>query len=228
VINPGIAITKSASSTAIIQGASVTYTYKVTNTGDVTLSAVVVSDDKCSPLSSPVGDTNNNGKLETTETWTFTCTQSVGVTTTNTATAVALDPLEKTVTAQAKATVTATPAATTTTTAPTTTTTTLPVVAALVFPPIPQPTTVTTVAPSTTAPPVAAPAVVVPASVLAANLPEAPPPNVLGVQVSKTEPAFTGSGSTTQLLGFLGLLALSLGCLLLLSPRVRTRRDEEH
>jgi uncharacterized repeat protein (TIGR01451 family) len=308
VINPRIAITKSASSTSIVQGASVTYTYKVTNTGDVTLSAVVLSDDKCSPLSAPSGDTNNSGKLETTETWTYTCTQSVGVTTTNTATVVALDPLEKTVTAQAKATVTATPTTTTTTTttttsttsttlapttttttstttstlapttttttstlapttttttattlapttttttstlapttttttattlalttntttAPTTTTTTAaPVVAALVFPPIPQPSPVTSLAPSTTAPLVAATAVAVPAPAFAANLPEAPPPNVLGIQVSKTEPAFTGSGSTSQRLCFLALVALSLGCLLLLSPRVRTRDDDE-
>jgi Domain of unknown function (DUF5979) len=279
VINPGIAITKSASAASIVQGASVTYTYKVTNTGDAPLSSVVLSDDKCSPLSSPSGDTNSDGKLETAETWTYTCTQPVGVTTTNTATVVALDPLEKTITAQAKATVTAIPTTTTSTTtsttttttsttlapttttsttttttsttlapttttsttttttsttlapttiAPTTTTTTAtPVVAALVFPPVPQPSPATSLAPSTAAPLVAAPAVAVPARAFAANLPEAPPPNVLGVQVSKTEPAFTGSGSTTQLLGFLALIALSLGCLLMFSARVRTREDDE-
>jgi LPXTG-motif cell wall-anchored protein len=50
---------------------------------------------------------------------------------------------------------------------------------------------------------------------------------VLGVQISKTEPAFTGSGSTTQLLGFLGFIALSLGALLLLSPRRRSGAKDQ-
>jgi uncharacterized repeat protein (TIGR01451 family) len=230
VIDPSIAITKSASSTAIIQGASVTYTYKVTNTGGVALIAVVVTDDKCSPLSGAVGDDNGNAKLETAETWTYTCTQVIGATTTNTATVVAFDPLEKSVTAQAKATVTASAPSTTsstTTTTTTTTTTAPPLVAALVFPAVPQTSSTATTTAPTTAPAVAAPGVVVPASVLAATLPQAPPANVLGVQVSKTEPAFTGSGSTTHLLGFLGLIALVLGCLFLLSPRVQRTKTED-
>ncbi len=245
VIKPAIAIAKSASATSIIQGASVTYTYKVTNPGDVALGAVVVSDDKCTPLSAPAGDTNNNAKLETTETWTFTCTQAIAATTTNTAIVTGIDPLERSVSAQAKATVTATPTTTTTTTTTTTvvpipvlipappvtttpTTTAAPAVAALVFQPVAQPVPVTTTqVPVSTTPVLAAPAVVVPASVLAASLPQAPPPNVLGVQVSKTEPAFTGSGSTTQLLGFLGLIALALGALLLLSPRRQAHTEDQ-
>jgi uncharacterized repeat protein (TIGR01451 family) len=252
VIKPAIAITKSASAISIVQGASVTYTYKVTNPGDVALGAVAVSDDKCSPLSVPTGDTNNNAKLDTTETWTYTCTQAIAVTTTNTATVTGVDPLERSVTAQAKLTVTATPTTTTTTTTTTTSTTTsttvvpipvlipappitttptttaAPVVAALVFQPVAQPVPVTTTqVPVSTTATLAAPAVIVPASVLAASLPQAPPPNVLGVQISKTEPAFTGSGSTTQLLGFLGFIALSLGALLLLSPRRRSGAKDQ-
>jgi large repetitive protein len=250
VIDPAIAIAKSASSTAIVQGASVTYTYKVTNMGDVALSRIVVSDDKCSPLSVPSGDSNNNSKLENTETWTYTCNQTIAVTTTNIATVRAIDPLEKSVTAQAKVTVTARPPVTTSTTvvpattstsstssttstlaptvAPTTPSTTstttalAPLSAALVFPGVPQPSI--SPAPLTTLPAAAFPAVgVVPASVLAGNLPEAPTPNVLGVQVSKTEPAFTGSGSTTQLLGFVGSVALLLGYFLLLGLSMRRR-----
>jgi uncharacterized repeat protein (TIGR01451 family) len=256
VIKPAIAITKSASSTDVVQGASVTYTYKVTNPGDVALGAIVVSDDKCSPLTAPVGDTNNNAKLETTETWIYTCTQSIGATTTNTATVKGVDPLERLVNAQAKVTVTATTTTTTTTTAPSTTTTTTPtttttttpalipappvtttsttitaapVVAALVFQPVaaPVPVTSTQAPSSTTTTTTQVIAVIVPASVLAASLPQAPPPNVLGVQISKTEPAFTGSSSSTQMLVFLGLIALSLGALLLFSPRRRScRRDQ--
>ncbi len=51
----------------------VTYTFTVTNPGDTPLSAVAVTDDKCSPISGPAGDTNGNSLLEPAETWTYTC-----------------------------------------------------------------------------------------------------------------------------------------------------------
>src|SRR5436305_3421889 len=56
-------------------GDQATYTINVYNTtGFEALDGLVVSDDKCSPLSGPTGDTNDDGKLDQDETWTYTCT----------------------------------------------------------------------------------------------------------------------------------------------------------
>jgi hypothetical protein len=50
VIQPGIGITKTASPSAVLAGRDVTYTFEVTNTGDVGLADVTPVDDKCAPL----------------------------------------------------------------------------------------------------------------------------------------------------------------------------------
>jgi len=85
---PGIAVAKTASTTDLpFGGGAVTYTYKVSNTGQVALSNVTLADDKCSSVSVPTGDANNDNKLDVSETWTYTCTMDVTATTKNVATA---------------------------------------------------------------------------------------------------------------------------------------------
>src|SRR5262245_26476556 len=53
-------------------GSTLTFSYVVTNTGNVPLANVVVSDDQLGTIAGPAGgDTNNNGLLDLTETWTY-------------------------------------------------------------------------------------------------------------------------------------------------------------
>ncbi len=68
-------------------GGEVIYTYTVTNTGVLAMHDVVVTDDKCSPVSSPFGDINNDSLLDISETWIYTCKMNIPVTTVNVATA---------------------------------------------------------------------------------------------------------------------------------------------
>ena len=87
-LTPKIAIAKVANPTHLgVGGGSVTYTYSVTNPGQVALTNVTVGDDKCAPVTYVSGDTNGNHALDLTEAWTYTCTTTITQTTTNTATA---------------------------------------------------------------------------------------------------------------------------------------------
>lgn len=101
VINPAIAIDKTASAASVQPGTTVVYTYTVTNPGDVPLSAVTVSDDKCSPVTFVRGDVNLDKLLQVGETWEFECSQvQTGSrdTLTNVGTATGVDTLGQKVT----------------------------------------------------------------------------------------------------------------------------------
>lgn len=107
---PAIGITKSPSASSVSAGASVTYSYAVTNTSiDALLSGIAVSDDKCAPVTFTGGDADSDGNLQIGETWTYSCTTTLASTTTNVATATG-HWRTQTVSATASATVTVGPA----------------------------------------------------------------------------------------------------------------------
>ncbi len=58
-------------------GGQAIFTYVVTNTGEVALSNVNVSDDRIANLTFVGGDADNDGKLDINETWTYTATEAV-------------------------------------------------------------------------------------------------------------------------------------------------------
>lgn len=70
IAHPAIHIVKSGPATAH-EGDTVTYTFTVTNTGDTSLSGVTVNDDIAGAGVYQSGDTNNDGILQTTETWIY-------------------------------------------------------------------------------------------------------------------------------------------------------------
>ena len=82
---PHIALVKTnnADGTLPPSGADVTYTYVVTNDGNVSLTNVNLTDDKCAVGTSHSGDDTDPGVLNVGESWTFQCTASITSTTTN-------------------------------------------------------------------------------------------------------------------------------------------------
>lgn len=72
VIAPAIAIAKTPKLQIVNSGNNVNFTLTVTNTGDVELSDVTVTDDQCDALTGPGGD-DGDGVLQTTEVWTYSC-----------------------------------------------------------------------------------------------------------------------------------------------------------
>jgi uncharacterized repeat protein (TIGR01451 family) len=75
--NPDIAITKSSDPTQTHDESLVTYTYIVTNPGNVPLSNVSVTDSNIEVVTYQSGDNNENGLLDTGETWIFSAGYTV-------------------------------------------------------------------------------------------------------------------------------------------------------
>ncbi len=98
VIAPAVEIVKTADPSAVIAGGEVTYTFVVTNTGDVPLFDLTVTDDK-------LGLIDTIATLDVGESVTLTATTTLDVTTTNVATVVGYDELEHEVTDSDDATV---------------------------------------------------------------------------------------------------------------------------
>ncbi len=96
-INPDIAVNKTANPMVAYFSDTVIYTYAVTNPGDTPLSDITLSDDKCSPMTSPEGD-DGNGYLDPGgETWTYYCSMTPSTDITNTATVTGIHSLGGTV-----------------------------------------------------------------------------------------------------------------------------------
>jgi uncharacterized repeat protein (TIGR01451 family) len=77
--NPALAVAKSSTTSSItLAGQVVPYTFSVTNTGNVSLTGISVSDPACDAAPAYVsGDTNTDSTLQTSETWTYTCNRTV-------------------------------------------------------------------------------------------------------------------------------------------------------
>jgi len=87
---PLVNIVKSAAPLALLYGEGpVTYTYRVTNPGLVTLSNIIVTDDKINEVTYVSGDLNGDNLMQTNETWIYTATDVLTETTVNTATVTA-------------------------------------------------------------------------------------------------------------------------------------------
>jgi uncharacterized repeat protein (TIGR01451 family) len=77
--NPLIMVVKSSTTTSVDHaGQVVAYTFIVTNTGNVTLTGISVSDPNCDATPTFVsGDLNADSKLQIEEAWTYTCDHTV-------------------------------------------------------------------------------------------------------------------------------------------------------
>jgi uncharacterized repeat protein (TIGR01451 family) len=76
---PGLSIAKTSTTTAITAPNQVVpYTLTVTNTGNLSLTGITVTDEKCDAAPAYVsGDTSDDQMLQPTETWTYTCDHTV-------------------------------------------------------------------------------------------------------------------------------------------------------
>lgn len=74
--NAQMSLTTTSNKNIVVPGSTVTYTYKVVNTGTVDFKNLVIEDDKCSPIAYVNGN-NSDPLLNVGETWTYTCSTKV-------------------------------------------------------------------------------------------------------------------------------------------------------
>src|SRR5204862_294332 len=70
--SPSMTVDKTSTTTGLAAPGTVTYSYVVTNTGNVTLTGVGVVDDNAGTVSYVSGDAGTVGSLDVGEAWTFT------------------------------------------------------------------------------------------------------------------------------------------------------------
>ncbi|MEV4143159.1 hypothetical protein AB0J40_05785 [Amycolatopsis sp. NPDC049691] len=98
VIHPAVALAAQAAPAAVREGDTVTWTITASNTGDVPLTGVTVTDDQVTGCTKPLGTLSPQGKQ------TYTCTTRAGATgLTNKPTVTGTDPTARPVTASAEA-----------------------------------------------------------------------------------------------------------------------------
>ena len=64
-------------------GGYVNYTYTLSNPGLIPINNLIVTDNKCTPVSGPLGDTNGDKMLDPGETWNYTCRTHISISTRN-------------------------------------------------------------------------------------------------------------------------------------------------
>ena len=74
--NAQLSLTTTSNKNIVVPGSTVTYTYKVANTGTIDFKNLVVEDDKCSPVTYVSGN-DSDPLLNVGETWTYTCSTKV-------------------------------------------------------------------------------------------------------------------------------------------------------
>ncbi|WP_299881450.1 hypothetical protein [uncultured Cocleimonas sp.] len=76
---PAWTLDKTSGSTPTKENDTVTYSFSLDNTGNVTISNITLSDAKCNsaPTVPDSGDTNNSGTLDANETWIYSCDYTV-------------------------------------------------------------------------------------------------------------------------------------------------------
>jgi uncharacterized repeat protein (TIGR01451 family) len=89
IIAPALTVEKSVDKPVVLAGTEVTYTYKVTNSGDATITALALDDDMLGPITLPVS------MLAPGDFTSVTATSAISVDTTNVATATGYDPIQR-------------------------------------------------------------------------------------------------------------------------------------
>jgi uncharacterized repeat protein (TIGR01451 family) len=74
--NAQMSLTTTSNKNVVVPGSTVTYTYKVANTGSIDFKNLVIEDDKCSPVTYVSGN-DSDPLLNVGETWTYTCSTKV-------------------------------------------------------------------------------------------------------------------------------------------------------